>query len=277
MNKILNLLKWGATLGKEPQNFLGASWIQSFLKRVPSSKKRIWALRILSLSPHYFINPDQPEFKGLSNDEYLEKAFQIATDSRRKINDHILNPYLKPDDAVLDYGCGPGFLAKAVSTHVRSVHALDISSGVLACSQILNAAPNIEYITAAENGLKTIADESIDVIYSFAVAQHLTDEILDSVLENCRKKLKPNGLLFLHIQLQQQGWRTEDDWKSDQSVQGKIKYRYGLHCFWRTEEKYLEMVANHGFGDAKIKPVKNLIVEDFDDIYHQHLLTARKK
>lgn len=276
MNKLLKVIKWGATLGKEPQNFLGAAWIQTLLKRVSSSKKRIWALRILSLSPHYFINTDEPEFKGMSNDEYLEAAFKIAIDSRRKIYEHILKPYLSADFKVLDYGCGPGFLAKAVSPHVQSVYALDISSGVLACSQILNAAPNIEYITADEKGLKSIADESIDVIYSFAVAQHLTDEILEMVLENCRKKLKSGGLLFLHIQLQEDGWRTEEEWKSDLTVQGKIKYRYGLHCFWRTEEKYLKMVSEHGFEQPKIAPVKNLINEDFDDIYHQHLLTARK-
>lgn len=277
MNKFLNIVKWGATLGKEPQNFLGASWIQTALRRIPSSKKRIWALRILSLSPHYFINTDQPEFEGMNNDQYLETAFQIATDSRHKIYEHILKPYLSEDFAVLDYGCGPGFLAKAVAAHVRSVHALDISSGVLACARILNAAPNIEYVRSDEKGLKSITNESIDAIYSFAVAQHLTDEILAMVLENCRQKLKSGGLLVLHIQLRHEGWRTEEEWKSDQTVQGKIKYRYGLHCFWRTEEKYLEMIAEHGFEQAKIEPVKELISEDFDDIYHQHLLTARKK
>src|SRR5688572_21526838 len=75
--RLFDVVKWGVTLGQQPQSFLGASWIRAFLHRVPESKKRIWALRLLSMSPHYFIDPHNPAFRGMSNDEYLERSFDI--------------------------------------------------------------------------------------------------------------------------------------------------------------------------------------------------------
>ena len=136
MGKLANIAKWGLTLGKEPQTFLGAKWIQTFLDKIPESKKRIWALRILSLSPHYFINPDKPEYRNLSSDEYLEAVFADCVSSRVKIFEHILKNHLSERQTVLDYGCGPGFLAGVVAPNVNKIYACDISTGALACARI---------------------------------------------------------------------------------------------------------------------------------------------
>ena len=102
MAKILNVIKWGATLGKEPQNFLGAKWIGTLLKKIPESTKRMWALRIINLSPHYFIFPDAPEYRGLNSDEYLEASFKSLSDSRVDIYQKLLKPRLDVNDQVLD-------------------------------------------------------------------------------------------------------------------------------------------------------------------------------
>ena len=42
-------------------------------------------------------------------------------------------------------------------------------------------------------------------------------------------------------------WRTEDQWKADTSLQGKIKYKYGLHCFGRTEQAHIDAVKGTGY------------------------------
>jgi cyclopropane fatty-acyl-phospholipid synthase-like methyltransferase len=277
MRKLVNLLKWSATLGKEPQTFLGAKWIETFLENLSAPKKRLWALRVLSLSPHYFIEPDKPQYKNLSNEEYLEAAFRDLAASRAHIYEFILKNYLDENFTVLDYGCGPGFLAKIVAPNVRKIFACDISTGAVACARMLNGAPNLEYILADDAGMKSVADESLDAVFSFAMVQHISDEIFDAVLENCRRMLKPNGRLILHTQLNENdAWRTEDEWKRDASLQGKIKYRYGLHCFARSPQAQTEQVARHGFTDIEITPVSDLTDKKFDDICSQHLLTARK-
>ena len=276
MSKVLNVVKWGITLGREPQNFLGAKWIGGFLKRVSKSKKRIWALRILSLSPHYFIFPDAPEYKGMSRDEYLQAVFEAAAESRENICRILLRPHLEKTSVVLDYGCGPGFMAKAVSSEVEKIYALDISTGAIACAKILNSAENIEYIVADETGLKNISDESLDAVYSYAVVQHLTDEILGIVLENCRRKLKPNGKLLLHIQLTDNIWQTEEKWKNDDSLKGKVKYKYGLHCFGRTEERNKEIVSKYGFGNVEIEKMEGFAPQYDEELKSQKLLIAYK-
>ena len=67
------------------------------------------------------------------------------------------------------------------------------STGALACAKILKAAPNLEYIVADKVGFAAIPDGSLDVIYSFAMVQHVTDEVFEMVLANCCRKLNPAG------------------------------------------------------------------------------------
>src|SRR5438132_9223410 len=130
------------------------------------------------------------------------------TNSREYIYEKILVNFVEPDFEIIDYGCGPGFLAKATAPHVKKIYAVDISAGAITCAEILNSAGNIEYIVADGAGIKSIPDRQIDAIYSFAVVQHLTDQAFEKVLENCRQKLKPNGQLILHIQLTDDIWQT---------------------------------------------------------------------
>ncbi len=275
--KLTNLLKWGLILGKEPQNFLGASWIPAFLNRVPAEKKRKWALRILGLSPHYFFDRDDPKYQNLSNDEFLETSFETNSKSRVVIYEKVFKPHLESGFTVLEYGCGPGFVAKAVSPYVRKVYACDISIGALACADILNNSENIEYILADENGLSAIESSSLDVVYSFAVIQHLTDEVFEIVLENCLQKLKKGGKIVFHIQLQDEVWKTEKDWRSDESIGGKIKYKYGLHCFGRTKELHQELVEKHGFEQVEFESLKELGNQNSSDEDSQYLMSAVKK
>ncbi|CAN5706055.1 hypothetical protein BH24ACI3_BH24ACI3_06090 [soil metagenome] len=235
MSRIFTAFKWFIIRGKESQDFLSAAWIRLLLDHASASKKRLWALRILALSPHYFLDRKDPKYAGLSNDEYLEATFASLTESRERIYQKILKPYLGPNDVVIDYGAGPGFLARATAPHVNKIYAVDISKGAVACAKIVNPHESIEYLVADQDGLDTIPDGQIDAVYSFAVIQHLTDQTFVHVLDTCRQKLKPNGRLILHIQLTDEIWTTEAEWKAGTSLKDKIKYDYGLHCFGRTE------------------------------------------
>lgn len=276
MSKTTDVLKWFVSLGKEPQTFLGAKWILPFLNKVPEKSKRKWALRILNLSPHYFFDGDNPQFKGMGLDEYLETAFEINAESRRELYEKVFKHHLSKDLTVLEYGCGPGFLAKAIAPHVKKVYACDISVGALACARIVNKSDNIEYIVADEKGLSKIENESLDAIYSFAVIQHLTDEVFEIVLQNCQRKLKKTGQLLLHIQLQDDVWKTEEDWKSDESLKGKLKFKYGLHCFGRTMETHEELLAKHGFSIKKTEDLKHIGDPNSSETDFQFLLVAEK-
>ncbi len=276
MNKLFSLIKWGVTLGSGSQNFLGAKWIQRSLDKTPVERRRSKALHILSLSPHHFFDTDNPAYKGMSREQFLDAAFEVDKISREKLMDQVLSSRLGPGDTVLDYGCGPGFLSKAVSGHVKQVYAADISPGTLACANILHPADNIKYVTADDDGLAEVPDATVDVVVSFAVIQHIGDAIYDLILANCFRKLRPGGQVIIGIQLLEPGWKTEAEWLADRSIKGRLKFKYGLHCFGRTPEEHLAMAAKHGFVDARIESVAEMVDEKFDDICSQHLMTAHK-
>jgi SAM-dependent methyltransferase len=275
MSRASNLVKWALTLGREPQNFLGAPWIQTFLRSVPASKKRLWALRILSLSPHYFINQENIGLSETKDSEFLENISGAITRSREDIVDRLFKSELDASFTVMDYGCGPGYLAKAVAPFVTKVYGVDISGGALACARIINGADNIEYLNAIGE-LDKIPDGKIDAIDSFAVVQHLTDEVFEQVLAVCQKKLKPGGRLILHIQLPDKVWKAQGDWQNDTSIKGRLKYRYGLHCFGRSEQQYFDFVRRHGFNDIQIEPIADRFPGQEIELASQRLLTARK-
>ena len=258
------------TLGREGQSFLDASWIAALLRRAPAHSTRRLALTILSWSPHYFYR--RAEHEGLSHAEFIEREFVRNRVTREKIGELILGPHLQPHQVVLDYGCGPGFLVRYVAGRVTTVCGVDISRGVLECARVINDSPNATYLHPAD--LTAIGDASFDLAYSFAVAQHLTDAVLENVLATIRKKLRPAGRLLLHIVLDREGWRTEEEWRSDVSLTGRLKLKYGLNCFTRSEQRVRAMLAAAGFESIVIRAVRDICPEPFDDVCTQHLVEA---
>ena len=273
--RISSIVTTALTMGREHQNFIGAKWLSFLLKICPENKKRKLALRLLSLSPHYFYRDLNPEYKNMPFKDFLEAEYERNRDSRRKICKLLLKPYLKSDYRILDYGCGAGFLAKAVSEYAKEVYAVDISGTVIQCAEILNNADNIKY-----SGVRTlpdfIDDESLDIIYSIAVIQHVTDEVFIQILKNCSEKIKKNGKLLFHVQLEDSKWKTEKEWKSDVSVRGKIKLKYGLNCFSRTSGYFNESLSKFGFKVLSIRNVESICGENFDDICKQDFIEAVK-
>ena len=259
------------TLGRDDQSFLDASWIAALLRRAPARSTRRLALSILSWSPHYFYRG--AEHDGLSHAEFTEREFARNRATREKVGELILGPHLLAHQVVLDYGCGPGFLVRYVAGRVTAVYGVDISSGVLECARIVNDAPNASYLHTAD--LAAVADGTVDLAYSFAVAQHLTDCALASMLATIRKKLKPSGQLLLHIVLDLSGWRTEDEWRRDASFAGRLKLKYGLNCFTRSEQRVRAMLETAGYESIVVRPIRDICPEPFDDLCTQHLVSAR--
>jgi SAM-dependent methyltransferase len=260
------------TLGRDDQSFLGAGWITALLRRAPSRARRQLALSVLSWSPHYFYRHPDYGYEGLSHVEFTEREFQRNRTTREKIGQLVLKPYLNPSQVVLDYGCGPGFLVHHVAGLVQTIYGIDISKGVLECARILNGTPNARFLHTSD--MAAVGDATVDLVYSFAVAQHIRDSLLESIFETLRRKLKPEGKLLLHVVLDQDGWRTEGAWRSDTSVAGRLKLSYGLNCFSRSEQRVREMLKATGFSAVVVRPMRDMCPEPFDDVCAQHLVYA---
>ncbi len=272
MLKGLNVIVHILTLGKERQSFIGARWVESILRMAPEKYKRQLALTVLSLSPHYFFRQNTPEHLSLSHAEFIEKEFERNSSSREKLCAQVLLPYLNDTQAVLDYGCGPGFLAKSVSRHVRKVYGVDLSKGVLECARIINGSSNTTYLHTTQ--LSEIEGGSLDLVYSFAVVQHVTDSVLKDILVAMHGKLKEGGKLIVHIVIDEEKWKIEKEWRRDISLRGRLKWKYGLNCFKRDGEDVRKMFESAGYTSVVIQPMKELCPEQYDDVQAQHLIHA---
>jgi SAM-dependent methyltransferase len=270
--KILFGLKMYLILGKDSQTFLDAKWIKTLLKSTPKRYKKTVALNILALSPHYFIRSQ--EIKNRKS--FLISEYKRNLASRALIFKHLISKYTSPQSVVMDYGCGPGFLARAVAKQTNKVYAIDISDGVLLCADTINHRDNIAYLNVFKNQTDSIADNSIDLIYSFAVLQHVSENLVDDIFSLFYKKLKENGKLLLQVQLQTDNWKTEKEWKEDKSVSGKLKYEYGLHAFSQTVSFYEEKMEKNGLKFQSLIELSNLL-PGFDDVCYQQLITGKKE
>ena len=245
------------------QNFLGAPWVAHVLDAMPGPVRERAALRLLSFSPHYFFDRD------------IRAEAERNRRSRRALAEALIAPYLAPRATVVDYGCGPGYLARAVAEIAGHVDAVDNSRGVLACARALNGDPGITYQTPEE--FRRHAGQA-DLAYSFAVIQHMRTTAIADALRLLATKIRAEEMLMVHFaEPGQGGWRTEAYWDADRSLAGRAKRSCGLNCFGRTSAEMTDLVAAHGFTDITVKPLRGqLTVPGGDDITSQHMLIARR-
>lgn len=254
-NVLIYRAAWGGS-----QNFLGARWVQRVVSSSPTSVRERVALRFLSLSPHYFYDRD------------IQRESERNRRSRQILADELIAPHVTSRSRVLDYGCGPGYLAAAVAEKAAHVDAVDISRGVLACARVLNGRPNITYRTPAE---LWAMGEMADVAYSFAVVQHLRTETLEQVLSLLARAVRSGGVLLLHFAVPDPVlWHTEEQWLAAGSLAARAKLRYGLNCFGRSASEMADLAGRHGFTGVTVRPLSGTITIPGDDIPGQHLLTA---
>jgi len=260
------------TLGRDDQSFLDAGWVVAVLRCAPRRIRRRLALSILSVSPHYFYR--HPGYERLSHADFTEREFERNCWTRERLGRLIIGPYLDGDQVVLDYGCGPGFLVRYVAGLAKTVYGVDISRGALECARVVNRASNVSFVHTGD--LAVIGDATVDLAYSVAVAQHLTDAALARAFDALRRKLKPGGRLLVHAVLDAEGWRTEEEWTRDRSLAGRLKLKYGLNCFTRSEARIRDMLQAAGFGSIVVKPMRAFCAEPFDDVCTQHLVCATR-
>jgi ubiquinone/menaquinone biosynthesis C-methylase UbiE len=252
--KFADILLWTANSGGT-QVFLGAPWVPLTIKLAPDTWRSQIALNWLAVSPHYFFRT--PANRSLGRRSFLRSEWERIRISREVLVDHLVRPYLQPHFNVLDYGCGPGLLAVRSAKYVRHVIACDISRGVLECAKTLSGASNIQYLLVPRSGRLDVEAGSVDLVYCFAVFQHLEDAVVRGVLADFARVMKAGAKAVIHVVLSgTTGWKTEADWRMDQSIKGLAKWRFGLHCFSRTREEMMALVTDAGFSEVSFEPIQ---------------------
>jgi 2-polyprenyl-3-methyl-5-hydroxy-6-metoxy-1,4-benzoquinol methylase len=104
--------------------------------------------------------------------------------------------YLKTNDTVLDFGCGTGLVSNKIAGNVKFVHAIDISSKMVAIAKEKAAGRKIENIDYAHSTLfdEQLRKGSFDVILAFYIL-HLVEDS-QKVMQRLNELLRPGGLLI---------------------------------------------------------------------------------
>lgn len=255
-----------AVTGSTRQAFLDRRWIPWLLRAAPQGRRRGIALRILSLSPHYFIY-QWDGYPGAPRASVLEAEFERNRASRSVLAERLVVPRVDPGSSVLDFGCGPGFVAREVSERVpaATVIALDISVGTLACASELNPGP--QYRCSRDSRLP-LADASLDFVYSFAVFQHIEFSEWPGYFAAFFNALRPGGRGLCHVAL------ADGPPPRQQRVAG-IRGLYSL-LYQETSSEFVRgVLADAGFVDVELWPTIELAVLD-DDIGRSHIATFVK-
>jgi cyclopropane fatty-acyl-phospholipid synthase-like methyltransferase len=207
---------------------------------------------VLDVSPHYFVRRSSYP-RSMRYRDVLQAEIERNRSSRAKLVECLLP--LKPDMRVLDFGCGPGFAAAAVLPRVKEVVAVDVSSGALACAEELHPGPT--YIRVPTDHLPSLGH--FDLIYSFAVFQHLENQRAMSAFRELRGALAPGGVALIHLPI---GTHLPPD--------ARLR-RYRMHYDRFPEEELRREL--HGFSELTIRPVADLCGQTDDDVTHQHIVS----
>lgn len=110
-----------------------------------------------------------------------------------------------PKDRVLDFGCGPGFLADLLANKVAAYHGVDISTNCIeTCQHQFADYKNMRFskIVSTENttGLEALVQEGLkfDVIIVLSVVQYFSGlPKIATLLSECKSMLSPGGKVIL--------------------------------------------------------------------------------
>ena len=96
---------------------------------------------------------------------------------------------------VLDFGCGTGYGSAKISESATNVFAVDISPDAIEYARNLYSSLNIKFETISPNALLPLPDNSIDIVISFQVIEHVFDTT--AYLAEAARVLTVDGLLLL--------------------------------------------------------------------------------
>ncbi len=106
---------------------------------------------------------------------------------------------LKPEESVMDIGCGTGAILLPMARHCRKVYGADVSSAMLELCQMKARQQGILNIETQHAGFLTFQSppEPLDAVISVATLHHLPDFWKGVALSRIHNCLKPGGKFYL--------------------------------------------------------------------------------
>lgn len=157
-----------------------------------------------------------------------EHAFELVDESQSEQqlaeSGEALAPFLirglamRPEDRVLEIGCGVARLGKVIAPRVKLWHGLDVSAQMVEIArERCRELDNVKLSVGNGRDLSGLPEDAFDKIYCHAVFIHMDKEDLYSYLCDARRVLKPGGLFYFDV------WNLCDEvgwlrWQAERSL-----------------------------------------------------------
>jgi ubiquinone/menaquinone biosynthesis C-methylase UbiE len=117
--------------------------------------------------------------------------------SVRRHFESVVAAFIRPDDVVLDLGCGPGGFLAAAASHCRSITGVDVVPAfVTECQATIDRLGLTNASTLLSDGNRVPADDgTFDAAILVDVIHHCEDPV--AVLADVRRVLRPGGRLLV--------------------------------------------------------------------------------
>jgi SAM-dependent methyltransferase len=124
-------------------------------------------------------------------------------------------------------------------------------AGAASIQELLDAA-RIEYMAPGDAARTGLADRSVDVVYSYAVLEHVSEDVIASITKEARRVLVPGGIAFHNIgehdhyvsvdpSISKVNFLQYPEWAWNLFVKNKISYHNRLR-----EPDFLRIFAANG-------------------------------
>lgn len=191
-------------------------------------------------------------------DRYSEKnaAFFIATEGKplnqefewdmdaffeqgkKELQDKLLHDFDLPGEqfstmTALEVGCGIGRQTRAFATMFNQVIALDISKNMLSTAeQFLADFKNVSFVLGNGSNLDGIQDDSVDLVYSFVVFQHITDvSITRNYIKEAARVLRSGGHFIFQVRDLSLAETSSDVWSGSDLNEEQIRELASIFTF----------------------------------------------
>lgn len=183
------------------------------------------------------------------------EPFQFSV-TRKGTSEIVRNEILKPDRIakVLDFGCGIGYHSQLF----KSGQYLGIEP-LGSCISVANrkySSPDVEFRLGDQTALKSLPDNSFDLVFAMGVLHHINDKIFSEFVVEAHRLLKPGARLTTF----------DPVFHSRQSKISEWVVKQDRGNWVRTETEYVNVIGGAFSGAFNTKIYSKLLRIPYDHI-----------